>query len=173
LIDRYNYQGLLLGQRLFGVYKVLYNGSGTHLSSCVIDTQGPPPKVYEYPTQAFIVDYKAYYLDTDSADEAHYLCALLNAPGVDAAIKAHQTRGIYKGERDISRTPFEACAIPPFDPASADHLELARLSREAHAVIARTEISGSVYKARDLARDAVAEQIAAMDEIARRVLGLE
>jgi hypothetical protein len=173
LMDRYNYQGLLLAQRPFGVYKVLYNSSGTHISACVMDTRGAPPKVYEYPTQAFIVDYKTYYLDTDSADEAHYLCALLNAPVVDAAIKAHQTRGIYKGERDISRTPFEACAIPPFDPASADHLELARLSREAHAVIAQTEITGSVYKARDIARAAVAAQIAAIDEIARRVLGLE
>ncbi len=103
-------------------------------------------------------------------DEAHYLCALLNAPCVDEAIKVFQTRGIYKGERDIHRTPFEACAIPPFDAADPDHRELARLSREAHAVIADVRPQGGVVQARRLAREAVAGQIAAIDAIARRAL---
>ena len=86
--------------------------------------------------------------------------------------KSYQTRGIYKGERDITRTPFEACAIAPFDAADPDHRELARLSREAHAVIAAVRPEGGVVQARRLAREAVAGQIAAIDAIARRVLGL-
>ncbi|HVO42240.1 MAG TPA: hypothetical protein VMT34_06445, partial [Aggregatilineales bacterium] len=143
-----------------------------HLSACVIDTSTAAPKVYEYPTQAFVVDSKTYYFETKDADEAHFLCALLNAPCVDAAIKAHQTRGIYHGERDIHRTPFEACAIPPFDPANADHVALARLSQEAHARVAETPLTGQVVAARRAARAAVEAQIAAIDVIARRVLGL-
>jgi hypothetical protein len=172
LIDQYNYQQKLSAQQPSGVYKVVYNATGTHISSCVIDTHNSPPKVYEYPTQAFIVDYKTYYFETPNIDEAHYLCAILNAPSVDGEIKAHQPRGIYKGERGIERTPFEACAIPPFNPANADHMALARLSQAAHAIVKDTPLSGQVVKARGLAREAVADQIAAIDEIARRVLGL-
>jgi len=172
LVAQYNYQGKLTAQRPTDNYKVLYNTSGTHISSFVVDTFGSPPSVYDYQTQGFVADTKTYYYETTDADEAHYLCALLNTPCVDEAIKIFQTRGIYKGERDITRTPFEACAIAPFDAADPDHRELARLSRKAHAVIAAARPEGGVVQARRLAREAVAGQIAAIDAIARRVLGL-
>jgi hypothetical protein len=173
LIDRYNYQRTLTVQQPYGVYKVLYNTSGVHLVCCVIDTRGATPKVYEYPTQGFIVDTTTYCFDTDVAEEAYYLCALLNAPYVDDAIKAFQARGKgIVGQRHIHRTPFEACAIPPFDSADPDHLELARLSRSAHEIIAQTALTGEVVRARRDARAAVAAEIAAIDAIARRVLGI-
>ena len=171
-IERLDYQRNLTAQDPVGVFKVLYNTNGTHISSCVIETHGPPPSVYGYSTQGFVADTKTYCYDTADGDEAHFLCALLNAPCVDEAIKIFQTRGIYKGERDITRTPFEACAIPPFDAADPDHRELARLSREAHAVIAAARPEGGVVQARRLAREAVAGQIVAIDAIARRILGL-
>jgi hypothetical protein len=174
LIDQYDYQQKLTSQRPSGYFKVLYNASGVHLVAAVIDTRGSPPKVYEYPTQSFIADAKTYWFNADTIDEAHYLCALLNAPCVDDAIKPFQSRGKGRiGERDVHRTPFEACAIPPFDQDNPDHLKLARLSREAHKIISETEFTGAVVKARNIAREAVAEQIAAIDVIARRVLGLE
>ena len=44
--------------------------------------------------------------------------------------------------------------------------------REAHAVIAAARPEGAVIRARRGAREAVAGQIAAIDAIARRVLGL-
>ncbi len=173
LIDRYDYQRTLTSQTPYGLYKVLYNSSGVHVASCVIDTFGTAPNVHEYPTQGFIADYKTYVMETDDAKEAHYLCAVLNAPCVDTAIKPHQSRGKGNvGERDITRTPFEACAIPPFDPQNADHVRLARLSHEAHEIIAGTAFTGGVVKARSIAREAVAAQIAAIDEIAKRILAL-
>jgi hypothetical protein len=46
-----------------------------------------------------------------------------------------------------------------------------RLSREAHAIIADVRPQGGVVQARWLAREAVTAQIAAIDVIARRVLG--
>jgi hypothetical protein len=171
LVERLDYQRNLTVQRPAGVFKVLYNKNGTHISSCVIDAYGVPPSVYGYPTQGFLAEDKTYCLETTDGDEAHYLCALLNAPCVDEAIKLYQTRGLF-GERDITRTPFEACAIPPFAAADPDHRELARLSRAAHAVIADVRPQGEVVRARRLAREAVAAQIAAIDAIARRVLGL-
>jgi hypothetical protein len=171
LVEQFNYMNKLTFQKVIGTQKVLYNQNGTHLSSCVVDTD-LPPKVYDYSTQGFVADTKTYCYETADGDEAHYLCALLNAPCVDDAIKVFQTRGIYKGERDIHRAPFEACAIAPFDAAAPDHRELARLSREAHAVIAAARPQGGVVQARRLAREAVAGQIAAIDAIARRMLGL-
>jgi hypothetical protein len=130
------------------------------------------PTAYEYPTQGFVIDHKTYYFDTESIDEAHYLAALLNAPCVDIAIKVHQTRGIYKGERDIHRTPFEACIIPAFDATTLEHLALAQLSIAAHLIIIGTTLDGEVVKARRTARTVVADQIEQIDAIARRLLGL-
>ncbi len=173
LIDQYNYMQKLTYQRSNGVYKLLYNSSGVHLAACVMDTHGATPLVYEYPTQGFIADYKTYCFETESADEAHYLCALLNAPCVDFAIKKHQSRGKGKvGERDISRTPFEACAIQKFDAAIPDHMALARLSKAAHEAVAGAVLSGQVVKARKMARASVEGLIAEIDGVAKRVLGL-
>lgn len=171
-----NYRNKLVEQKPNKGIRVLYNTNGTHISACVLNVENQQFSVYGRRTAGFIADFKTYYYLTDQPDEAHFLCALLNAPCVDDAIKAYQTRGIYKGERDITRTPFEACAIPPFDPANPDHCELARLSQQAHAQIDMLKVGGglkgSVYKIRDQARAAAAKEIAAIDEIARRVLGL-
>lgn len=173
--EQLNYRNKLTDQKLEGI-KILYNASGTHISACVLTVSRSQPFDLQRQPQGFIADHKSYYYDAISENEAHYLCALLNAPCVDDAIKAYQTRGIYKGERDIHRTPFEASTIPPFDPANPDHCELARLSREAHAAVEMLKtgggLKGSVYKIREQARAAAAAQIAAIDVIARRVLGL-
>jgi hypothetical protein len=174
LIDRYNYQRLLLSQRPKGLYKVLYNTSGVHLASCVIDASTTAPKVYEYTTQGFIADTKTYYLDTETRDEAHYLCALLNAPVVDAAIKKYQSRGKgVVGERDIHRTPFEACPIPPYDDNNSLHLALAELSKQAHETILTTALEGATVKARRMARGALQPQIEQIDVLAQQLLGFE
>jgi molybdopterin-guanine dinucleotide biosynthesis protein A len=171
LIDDFDYQAKLTGQAATGVHKVLYNKSGTHISACVVDTNASPPMVYEYQTQSFLADTATYCYETADGNEAHYLCALLNAPCVDEAIKIYQTRGLF-GERHVTRAPFEACTILPFDTADPDHRELARLSRAAHAIIADVRPQGGVVQARRLAREAVAGPIAAIDAIARRILRL-
>lgn len=177
LMDQFDYQRKLTSQQVRDVYKVLYTSSGVHLAACVQDTYGDPPLVYGFPTQGFVHDSTTYCFSTINLLEAHYLCAVLNAPCVDDAIKEHQPRGKgVVGQRHVQRIPFEVCAIPLFDPANADHLELARLSQQAHDLVAQAiangTISGQVVAARRGARAAAAEQIAAIDEIARRLLGL-
>lgn len=76
------------------------------------------------------------------------------------------------GERGIERTPFEACNIPAFDSGNADHMKLAELSQAAHAKVARLEFTGQVVAARRQARAAVEPEVAEIDKIARRLLGL-
>ncbi len=175
-VEWLNYLNKLTNQSPRGKIRVLYNETGTHLASCVIDTRNTVHDVYGRQTKGFIVDTKTYYYEAESLDEAYYLCALLNAPFVDNAIKVYQSQGSF-GERDIHRRPFEACAIPPFDSTNADHLELAHLSQQAHSVIealkAAGGLSGGVVSIRRQARAVVSAQLEAIDEIARRILNLE
>ncbi len=69
-----------------------------------------------------------------------YLCALLNAPCVDEAIKPYQTQGAFGvrqggGERDIHRRPFEVLPIPRYDPKDNWCRRLAELSRDCHRIV--------------------------------------
>ena len=120
------------------------------------------------------MDHKIYWCRcVDEIEEAHYLAAILNAPSVDIAIKAYQTRGIYVGPRDIDRRPFEVCPIPAFDASDPDHQRLAELSRQAHETVAALDLSaGGVVAARKKAREAARGHLDAIDAIARRMLDL-
>jgi methylase of polypeptide subunit release factors len=176
LFERLDYQRTLSKQNPAIPYKVLYNSSGTNISAAVLDTATLSLRVHERKTQGFIVDYTSFFYDAVSKEEAHYLAALLNAPAVSIAIKAYQTRGIYHGERHIQRTPFEACAIPPFDASNPQHAELSALSIAAHEQIVfmrESKPKGGVAALRKLARKLTEKQLKAIDVLAKVVLGLE
>ncbi len=83
------------------------------------------------------------------------MSAALNAPCVDNAIKAYQTRGIYVGPRHIHRRPFEVCQIPQYDPNNPKHQQLTVLSQAAQSVVAKLDLSeGGVVAVRKRAREA-------------------
>ena len=171
--EQLNYRNKIVSQNPLAPYKVIYNAGGTNIAACVLETERLALQVHQRKTQGFIVDYKTYYYEATSAQEAHYLCALLNTPHVNDAIKPFQSAGTF-GERDISRTPFEACAIPPFTGTDARHVELARLSQEAHSDLQNILEGGkkfSLTKLRSKARGTVTEKLARMDQLAREVVG--
>jgi|YNPNPStandDraft_1061719.scaffolds.fasta_scaffold22313_2 SAM-dependent methyltransferase len=184
LLDYLNWQKKLTAQRPKGCFKVLYNTSGTHLCSCVVDGSTLDHwRVYNLPVQGFIADTKTYWMETESSDEAHYLCATLNAPVVDEAIKPFQPKGAFgaqigKGERDIHRRPFEILAIPVFDPHDKRHQRLAELSRECHEkVSAMTDEwideairSAPIGKLRQIVRTHLSEQVRVINEIVSDIL---
>ena len=176
LPERFDYQKLLTRQNLNDSFRVLYATSGTHIASCVINVEITDLRIYRRKTNGFIVDHKTYHYSPQTSNEAHYLCAILNSPYVNESIKKHQSQGLW-GHRDIHRTPFEACAIPIFDSANPDHLELARLSGEAHAKIEEMKgmeenrlLNGGPGRARGRAREILADEINAIDILARRLL---
>ena len=172
LMQWFNYQNKLTAQSAAPGYLVLYGATGSNLAATVIDTHRLPV-VQGVQPQAFLVDHKTYWYRAKEKNEAYFLAALLNAPCVDAAIKVHQTRGLF-GARDIHRRPFEVCAIPQFDERNSDHFELARLSEEAHQVVAQLKLAQiGVVGARKQARKAAQAQIEHIDAIARRILGLQ
>ena len=176
LPEWFNYRNKLTAQNIKDRFRVIYGGSGTNLACCVLDIEIEVFRVNGRRVQGVVVDYTTFFYAADAKQEAHYLCAILNSPFVNQQIKAHQPEGLW-GARHIQRTPFEACAIPIFEQDNPDHLELARLSQVAHARIEEMKgleenrlLNGGPGRARNAAREIVAEELAAIDEIARRVI---
>ena len=176
LAEWFNYRNKLTAQSVTDRFRVIYGGSGTNIASCVLDLDYDNLRVYRRGVSGFVVDTTCYFLSTETQVEAHYLCAILNSPVVNDEIKAHQPEGLW-GARHIQRTPFEACAIPIFDAGNPDHLELARLSLAAHEKIEEMKgmeenrlLNGGPGRARGRAREILAYEINAIDDIARRLL---
>ena len=176
LAEWFNYRNKLTAQDVTDRFRVLYGGSGTNIACFVLEVGTSELRVYRRRVQGVIVDYTCFYYTAQTKAEAHYLCAILNSQYVNQQIKAHQPEGLW-GARHIQRTPFEACAIPIFDTNNPDHLDLARLSQEAHARIEEMKtleenrlLNGGPGRARGRAREIVAEQISTIDEIARRII---
>ncbi|MDW8135147.1 MAG: hypothetical protein RMJ66_08805, partial [Bacteroidia bacterium] len=139
--------------------------------------------LHGWKVQGFIADTTTYYYETENRDEAHYLCALLNAPSIDTAIKPYQTKGAFgaqkgKGERHIHRRPFEVVPLPRYDSGNPHHRRLAELSQAAHervrAFLADTrpeKLPQSIGKLRSLIRKSVINtQLEQIDDIIRTQL---
>ena len=176
LLEWFNYRNKLTAQNVTDRFRVIYGGSGTNIACCVLETEFEDLRVYRRRVSGFVVDTTCFHYTAQTKAEAHYLCAILNSPFVNDEIKAHQPEGLW-GARHIQRTPFEACAIPIFEADNPDHLELARLSMAAHEKIDEMKgmeenqlLNGGPGRARNKAREIVADEINAIDEIARRLL---
>jgi len=83
-------------------------------------------------------------ITTKSADEAHYLCALLNSRTVDEFIRSFSSGGRGFGAPSVVKN----IAMPRFDERQATHRRLAELSRQAHEEVDRghdiAEIEGQI-----------------------------
>jgi hypothetical protein len=164
-----DYVGKLIAQHPIGYHTVVYNRAGTNLASCVIS---PPLLRTGLPVHGFAADADTYYYQVKDDREAHYLCAFLNAPYVDEAIKPHQTRGQW-GERDIHRRPFEYVPIPKFNPNDEKHRKLAELSKECHEKVKKLKLEGkNIGFLRNKVREHLAAELAEVDRLVRDVLSL-
>jgi len=159
-------------------YWVLYAASATYLAAAVLDTdRGVVLAADGGPMLAagLAVDAKVYWYATDSREEALYLCAWLNSPVVDAAIKSRQSRGLF-GPRDIHKLPLEL-PLPRFNPKHARHLEMARCAEEAAAKAAaiapsvKTRSLGALRRALRT-HPHIAPLLARIDQLARKIGGL-
>lgn len=176
LAERYDYHSLLTKQNPKDRFRVMYGGSGSNIACCVLDEDMDDLHVYERRVQGIVADSTCYHYTAPTLEEAHYLCAVLNSEIVNQEIKAHQPEGLW-GARHIQRTPFEACAIPIYETDNPDHWRLARLSIEAHERIEDMKgmdenqlLNGRAGRARARAREILADEISAMDEIVRRLI---
>jgi hypothetical protein len=78
------------------------------------------------PNRLIVPDHKLYFVDASSQEEAHYLCAYLNAHPVRAWL------GGFLHGKQIGTTIFEFMKVPRFDVKSVEHRRLAEVSLTAH-----------------------------------------
>ena len=136
IYDWINYRNKISEQNLKKKYKVLYTASSTYLTACVINQT---EKMYYKSTSikielnGFIAESKTYYFETDDANEAYYLCAILNSKIIDELIKPLQTRGLW-GPRDIHKRPL-LIPIPIYNHNNLNHKKLSKLSQICHKCV--------------------------------------
>ena len=123
-----NYQNKLSRQNPNAKFRVLYVGSATYMTSCVIE----PTSEYsffvdgtKFTTNQFFADVATYYFDTDSKDEAYYLASIFNSKVIDDLIKPEQSKGDF-GPRNIHKLPL-TFNIPKYDPLNLNHQKLSTI----------------------------------------------
>jgi hypothetical protein len=121
--DYLNWQGKLTGQNLDAPYLILYNSSAQDANATAVKRSESDLE--------FLVDHKAYYFVTYSADEAYYLAAIFNSSVANESIKDFQSRGLF-GARDIHKKILDVY-FPRFVKSDDRHGRLARLSETAHS----------------------------------------
>jgi SAM-dependent methyltransferase len=122
LYNRLDYQHTLTKQNPRASYKVVYLTSATNLASCVVKNK---------PTHIF-VESTLYRYETNDADEAYYLTAILNSSLLDTLIKPMQSKGYGGVERHIHKKPLEF-PIPKFSRKNTIHRQLSELGMRATA----------------------------------------
>jgi len=174
VLDRLDYNSLLSTQNPSKRYVVLYNTSGTNVTSCVIDKDSIPSfRVLstEIKPVNFIADTSTYIYETNVENEAHYLCAALNSNVINEIIKPLQPKGLF-GERSIHRRPF-MLPIPKFNENEHLHVKLAELSKKCHVKVASIKFTKkSTASLRKEARKSVEKEIIEIDKLVSQLLGL-
>lgn len=175
LMENLDYRNKLTRQDPSIKYRVLYLHSGTNLAGCVVTTE-KVNKQSDISVQNVAVDAKTYCYETDDADEAYYLSAVINSNVLNESIKNLQSRGEF-GARDIHKLPFEF-PVPQFDHNDVDHMRLCELGRECEekakdALSDAEEQYKATWRIREVVRDALSEELAEIDEIVERLFESE
>jgi hypothetical protein len=74
-------------------------------------------------------EHTVIFISTDSAEEAHYLAAVLNSTAVNTVVSG------YIVDNHISTHPIRNIVIPRFQADDRTHASLARISKEAHRAV--------------------------------------
>jgi hypothetical protein len=177
LLERLDYSRGITGQNPSAKYRITYATSGTHVCACTLMTKQVRRLVESALKPRFlVVDHKAYYFETDSESEAFYLSSILNAPAVNKAIKAGQSKGLW-GARDIHKKVLDL-PIPEFDPESQDHRRLAELGILCSRRVRKWIESGGPGNTRSIGvlrrgvRNILSEELFEIDSVVKPMLGI-
>jgi hypothetical protein len=130
LRDQCDYQGKLSRQLRKGRNRIVYVASGSSLAAArVVD-----------PEQ--IIDNSLYWLRVSDVDAARYLVAILNSGSTLERIRPLQSEGNY-GPRHFHKLVW-SLPIPLYDPSNSEHVELARLARDAENLVASIDVGADL-----------------------------
>lgn len=131
LLQQLNYQSKLGQQFPIQQDRIVYNKAGMHLVAA---------RVSDYRA---VIDHKLYWATAASAEEALYLCAILNSAKFTELVRPFMSYG--KDERDFDKHIWQL-AVPLYDPSNAAHTRLATLGGELEAAIAKlTLVTGKHF----------------------------
>jgi hypothetical protein len=134
LMDNLNRWNKLINIRQSSKIKVVYNNSGSIISSSII--QGD-----------FLITGDLSFYDTENLDEAYYLAAILNS---DLMTKQIQ---IKKSSRHIFKIPFEN-AIKKYDSNNKNHIRLSKLGKMGEEMVTNVI---SKFKRNQVEKDALSK----------------
>ena len=123
-IERLDYHGELSCQFPIAPIRVVYTASGTYIAAAVIRDDRA------------VVESKLYWAAAANADEAHYLCGVLNSEVLRASVAPYQSQGQW-GARDFHKYVFNT-PIPRFDAADPLHVRIAQNAAVAEEVASWT-----------------------------------
>ncbi len=124
------YSQFNVGRETFEPFKVVWKRMASDLAAAVIsEWEGPLGRKMLLPLET------TAFIGTQTAEEAHYLCAILNSQPVRAYVKSFSSAGRGFG------TPFvvSQIRIPKYDPAVSLHHTLAVMSKDLHQGGSREE----------------------------------
>ncbi len=130
LRQRVDYQSGLSKQFPVPQLRVVYNRAGMHVIAAMVADR-----------RAIIAN-GLYWAAVRTAAEAHYLCAILNAPVTTELVRPFMSYG--KDERDIHKAPWEL-PIPSFDEGNSTHIRLAQLGALAEQISASFPINSDLH----------------------------
>lgn len=88
-----------------------------------------------------LINKSLYWAAFESAEEADFLCAILNSAVTTEMVRPYMSYG--KDERHIDKHIWEV-PIPAFDPDDRQHRELVSLGREVAALVSNLELDLTV-----------------------------
>ena len=103
--------------------KVVWRRMDRRINAAVVESSGARPPV---PQETCVL------VACNRSDEAHYLCAMLNSAPINEIVFAHSVRG---GKGFGTPGMLDFLPLGRFDPSDPRHVELASLSRQAHAAL--------------------------------------
>lgn len=115
-----------IGSYTFARYRVAWKRMANRMAATVLTTWKTP-----FGGKPLIATDTISLFTAKKANEAHYLCALLNSRTVDHFIRSFSSGGRGFGAPSVVKD----LAIPPFDEAKPAHTRMAELSRKAHAAV--------------------------------------
>jgi hypothetical protein len=140
--------------------RLVYGASGMHVTAALVDDR------------TAVTEHKLYWATITTAEEGHYLCAILNSPALTDLVRPLMSYG--KDERDIDKHLWRL-PIPAYDPGEPDHQRLAALGADCATLVAALDLdeTGNFITLRRRARAALATSSTgqAVDQHVRELLG--
>jgi type I restriction-modification system DNA methylase subunit len=174
IIDRINYQNLLVSQNINRKYILIYAKAGKYLVCSVLNRDSIPDFVIgntKIKPIDFIVESDTWFFMSDNEYEVHYLCSILNCEFLNKEVRKKQTKGLW-GERDIHRRPL-TFNIPQFDSSNIEHTKLAEISKKQHEIVKKIGPNikeKSITGPRLRIRKIIARDLKEIDKIVQKII---